>query len=135
MVKEQETLLRDQHEAQLNELRRMANRQLADLERQAELLVNAWHQEQEEGAAVPHAQPSQPRPSYVPLPGSRVRLAPEAGQEVAYAAPVVPAVVPAVALPASTPGSMCLPRPAGGASLTLSQRGSGSVGTRSEADG
>lgn len=116
MVKEQETLLRDQHEAQLRELRWMAQRQIGELERQAELLVNAW-QDQDGGTPHSHAQPLQPRPSQVPLPGPRVR----ASDVVAHTVQATPLATPAT-MPQA--GSMRLAMPARKSGLSLSQRGS-----------
>eukprot|EP00435_Cladocopium_sp_Y103_P048164 s137_g14.t1 len=117
MVKEQEILLRDQHEAQLRELRFMAQRQMAELERQAELLVNAW-QDQDGGTLYSHAQPLQPRASQVPLPGPRVRASDLVSHTVQAAPMATPAMTPQA-------GSMRLAMPARKSGpLSLSQRGS-----------
>ncbi|CAE6924757.1 unnamed protein product [Symbiodinium natans] len=49
MVKEQESLLDRQHQGQLQQLREAAQRQLVELDQQAELLVQAWRAQEEKG--------------------------------------------------------------------------------------
>ncbi|CAK9102292.1 unnamed protein product [Durusdinium trenchii] len=55
MVKEQETTMRKEYDTQLLELRQVAQREIAQLEQQAELLVELWRKEE--------LAKSQPRPS------------------------------------------------------------------------
>ncbi|CAE7162284.1 unnamed protein product [Symbiodinium pilosum] len=73
MAKEQETMLDRQHQSQLQQLQDSAQRQLNDLDRQAELLVQAWNAQ--EGHIVAAQSDSLAQESWKVPSGGSMRLA------------------------------------------------------------